>query len=460
MKVTAGRLDGLPDDLSFGGEAWDRQAVAVGEVTPLGRAIPIRRVSRHEPIHEDSNRNDPDPAVIADDYLLLVRQAHLRARFPDRLRGHDSRGLVRVDRVEVKLLADSLEDLLKAFLAELESMEFLRELRHDKPGEPSSDLLQPVEDLLFARRERRRLHGDCERRFRLRLGRLRRGPPRAGGGLGLLALRRRLRFRGGRAEFLEDLLGLLLRDELREALRLRGRELLQGEAGVGQDLRGLLRDPAVPQRLNRRRSGHRHSSDGGSSSSTSTSSSEISTYMSFSVRPYEAISCSRSRSFHDGSSPRTSCKMSSMSTARPWTLRDGSTPSSPNLNWMIVSAVFRTVPSSLTFRSSRALIRRRCMYPDRDVRTAVSTRPSRPPIAWKKYSVGWRPLLYDDFTKPFASAPRSPFLIAVLRTSAICFFASSGMSSSSMPVVKPRIMIAPMAIFVARSMNSRAASGP
>src|SRR2546428_586234 len=90
--------------------------------------------------------------------------------------------------------------------------------------------------------------------------------------------------------------------------------------------------------------------------------------MSFSVRPYEAISCSRSRSFHDGSSPRTSCKMSSMSTARPWTLRDGSTPSSPNLNWMIVSAVFRTVPSSLTFRSSRALIRRRCMYPDRDVR--------------------------------------------------------------------------------------------
>src|SRR5437773_1716742 len=102
--------------------------------------------------------------------------------------------------------------------------------------------------------------------------------------------------------------------------------------------------------------------------------------------------------------------MSSMSTARPCTLRDGSTPSSPNLNWMIVSAVFRTVPSSFTLRSSRALIRRRCMYPDRDVRTAVSTRPSRPPIAWKKYSVGWRPLLYDDFTKPFASAPRSPFL--------------------------------------------------
>src|SRR2546430_810463 len=60
--------------------------------------------------------------------------------------------------------------------------------------------------------------------------------------------------------------------------------------------------------------------------------------------------------------------MSSMSTARPCTLRDGSTPSSPNLNWMIVSAVLRTVPSSFTLRSSRALIRRRCMYPDRDVR--------------------------------------------------------------------------------------------
>src|SRR6059036_2491744 len=37
---------------------------------------------------------------------------------------------------------------------------------------------------------------------------------------------------------------------------------------------------------------------------------------------------------------------------------------------MIVSAVFRTVPSSLTFRSSRALIRRRCMYPDRGVHEA------------------------------------------------------------------------------------------
>src|SRR5207245_969310 len=153
--------------------------------------------------------------------------------------------------------------------------------------EPSSNLLQPIEDLLLARRERRRLHGNREGRFRLRLGRLRRGPPRPGRGLGLLALRRRLGLRGDRAEFLEDLLGLLLRDELRVAVRLRGRALLQGEAGVCHDFRGLLRDPAVPQRLNRRRSGHRHSSDGGSSSSTSTSSSEISTYMSFSEEEVE-----------------------------------------------------------------------------------------------------------------------------------------------------------------------------
>src|SRR5437899_2972000 len=81
-------------------------------------------------------------------------------------------------------------------------------------------------------------------------------------GLGFLALRRRLCLRGGRgrAEFLEDLLGLFLGDELRETLGLRGRELLQREAGVREDLRRLLRDPAVPQRLNRCRSGHRHSS--------------------------------------------------------------------------------------------------------------------------------------------------------------------------------------------------------
>src|SRR5437879_3174883 len=274
---------------------------------------------------------------------------------------------------------------------------------------PSADLLASVRDFLLAPVERERFPPDRQGRLRFRLRRFRGRLLRADRRPRLLAAWGGFHLNGGRPELLEDFLGLFLCDEFCEPLHLGRGQLFEREPRVGQDLGGLLGNPAVPQRLNRRRSGHRHSSDGGSSSSTSTSSSEISTYMSFSVRPYDAISCSRSRSFQEGSSPRTSCKMSSMSTARPWTLRDGSTPSSPNLNWMIVSAVFRTVPSSLTLRSSRALISRRCMYPDRDVRTAVSTSPSRPPIAWKKYSVGWRPLLYDDLTNPFASAPRSPF---------------------------------------------------
>src|SRR5207249_9879212 len=134
-----------------------------------------------------------------------------------------------------------------------------------------------------------------------------------------------------------------------ESIDLRRRELLEGEAGVGQDRSGLFRQPAVAERLDRGGAGHAHSSDGGSSSSTSTSSSEISTYMSFSVSPYEAISCSRRRSFHDGSSPRTSCRMSPLSPARPCTPRDGSPPSSPTLNWLTEPAVFRPAPSSLTF---------------------------------------------------------------------------------------------------------------
>src|SRR5437899_2651576 len=283
------------------------------------------------------------------------------------------------------------------------------DLRHDEPRKPSADLLESVRDFLLARVERERFHRDRQGRLRFRLRRFRGRLLRADRRPRLLAAWGGFHLNGGRPELLEDFLGLFLCDEFCEPLHLGRGQLFEREPRVGQDLGGLLGNPAVPQRLNRRRSGHRHSSDGGSSSSTSTSSSEISTYMSFSVRPYDAISCSRSRSFQEGSSPRTSCKMSSMSTARPWTLRDGSTPSSPNLNWMIVSAVFRTVPSSLTLRSSRALISRRCMYPERDVRTAVSTSPSRPPIAWKKYSVGWRPLLYDDLTNPFASAPRSPF---------------------------------------------------
>src|SRR6266511_5582810 len=315
----------------------------------------------HQSIHDRTDRDHPHAPRLAYDDLLVVRDAHLGSGFADRLRGHDPRGFVRVDRMQIELLANLGEDLVQTLLRELESVDLLRDFTHDGSREPPPDLLEPVGDLLLSRRQRRRLHRDREGRLGLRLRRLRGGLPDARGRLRPLFLRRGLRLRQYGSELLEDLLRLFLRDELREPFDLRGGELLEREARVRQQLGRLLRDPPVAQGLDRRGACHDHSSDGGSSSSTSTSSSEISTYMSFSVRPYEAISCSRRRSFHDGSSPRTSWRISSMSTARPWTLRLGSTPSSPNRNWMIVSAVLRTVPSSLTFRSSRALISRRCM---------------------------------------------------------------------------------------------------
>lgn len=49
------------------------------------------------------------------------------------------------------------------------------------------------------------------------------------------------------------------------------------------------------------------------------------------------------------------------------------------------------------------LTRRRCMYPVSAVLTAVSTRPSRPPIVWKKNSVGVRPEQKLFSTKPLAA---------------------------------------------------------
>src|SRR3989442_15457844 len=49
------------------------------------------------------------------------------------------------------------------------------------------------------------------------------------------------------------------------------------------------------------------------------------------------------------------------------------------------------VESYSTLRCSRALIKRRCMYPLCWVLTAVSTSPSLPPIAWKKNSIGSSP---------------------------------------------------------------------
>src|SRR5438034_916214 len=215
---------------------------------------------------------------------------HLGPGFADRLRGYDSRGLIRVDRMEIELLADLREDLVEALLAELQAMDFLRELADDVPREPSANLLQAVHDLLFAAGERRRLGRDRQGRLRFGFGGLRGRPAPFRGRLRLLLLRGGLCLDRRGPQLLEDLLGLFLRDELRESIDLRRRELLEGEAGVGQDRGGLLRKPAVAERLDRGGAGHAHSSDGGSSSSTSTSSSEISTYMSFSVSPYEAIS--------------------------------------------------------------------------------------------------------------------------------------------------------------------------
>ena len=83
----------------------------------------------------------------------------------------------------------------------------------------------------------------------------------------------------------------------------------------------------------------------------------------------------------------------SISIAFPNLLFVGSIESSPYVNWTTVLAVFLTVPSYLTLRSSRAFIKRRCIYPDLEVRTAVSTNPSLPPMEWKKYSVGVKPFL-------------------------------------------------------------------
>ena len=79
---------------------------------------------------------------------------------------------------------------------------------------------------------------------------------------------------------------------------------------------------------------------------------------------------------------------------------------------MMRFAVLRTdsMSSLYTLRSSMALIRRRCMYPDFAVRTAVSTRDSRPDTESMKNSVGWRPRLNEDAMKPFWRPPLSPRL--------------------------------------------------
>ena len=86
----------------------------------------------------------------------------------------------------------------------------------------------------------------------------------------------------------------------------------------------------------------------------------------------------------------------------------GSKPSSPYASWTIPPVLFRTVPSYLRLRSSRAFISLRLMYPVSAVFTAVSTRPSRPAMVWKKNSVGRIPEKKELATKPFASGVFSP----------------------------------------------------
>src|SRR5947208_1508149 len=283
--VPADRSDLPPNDSAFFRKTRNFQEGPRGQVAPFRRPFVADSSVRHEPIHELANREDRDPVRLPHEDRRLEGETHLRARLTDRLCRHNARRLVRVDRVEIELLADLREDLVKALLAQLESVDLLRELAHDVPRQPAADLLQAVHDLLFARRQRRCLDRDREGCLRLRLRSLRGGLPPARGGLRFLLLRSRLHFHGGRAEFLEDLLRLFLREELRESLDLGGRQFFEGETRGREDDRGLLREAAVAECLDCRGPCHPHSSDGGSSSSTSTSSSEISTYMSFSVRP-------------------------------------------------------------------------------------------------------------------------------------------------------------------------------
>mmetsp|Transcript_3565 Transcript_3565/g.12138 ORF Transcript_3565/g.12138 Transcript_3565/m.12138 type:complete len:207 (+) Transcript_3565:1321-1941(+) len=88
----------------------------------------------------------------------------------------------------------------------------------------------------------------------------------------------------------------------------------------------------------------------------------------------------------------------------------GSNPSSPYVSCTIPPVLFRTVPSYRKLRSSSAFISRRDMYPVSAVFTAVSTRPSRPAIVWKKNSVGRIPLKNEFATNPFAAGVFSPLL--------------------------------------------------
>mmetsp|Transcript_3892 Transcript_3892/g.13712 ORF Transcript_3892/g.13712 Transcript_3892/m.13712 type:complete len:235 (-) Transcript_3892:522-1226(-) len=76
---------------------------------------------------------------------------------------------------------------------------------------------------------------------------------------------------------------------------------------------------------------------------------------------------------------RISCRLKSTGLSPP-SISTGSSPSSPYTSCTIPPELFRTLLSYLVLKSSSAFMSRRDMYPVSAVLTAVSTRPSRPPI--------------------------------------------------------------------------------
>ena len=56
-----------------------------------------------------------------------------------------------------------------------------------------------------------------------------------------------------------------------------------------------------------------------------------------------------------------------------------------------------------------AIIALLCYIPVSAVFTAVSMRPSLPPMAWKKNSLGVKPAKYEFSTNPLASGPWSSY---------------------------------------------------
>src|SRR5580704_2452436 len=86
--------------------------------------------------------------------------------------------------------------------------------------------------------------------------------------------------------------------------------------------------------------------------------------------------------------------------ARP-SMSTGSSLSAPYWNCTIPDEEFLTVSSYWVDKSSRDFINRLDIYPVSAVFTAVSTRPSRPDMAWKRNSVGVKPEKKLLRTNPF-----------------------------------------------------------